>query len=222
MFVGHLAVGFAGKRLGPKTSLGTLLLASQLADIVWPVMILAGVEHARIAPGLTAVSPLDLYDFPISHSLLMDVVWAGLFGGAYYLARRYSRGAWVLFATVVSHWVLDRLSHRPDMQLAPGEPARYGIGLWNSIPLTLAVEGGMWIVGIAIYVRATKARDRIGTVAFWPMIVLLTLIWLGSIFGPPPPDARAAAISALAMIVIFAWAYWIDQHRPAIAGGMRG
>jgi len=217
MFVGHLAVGFAGKRLGPKTSLGTLLLASQLADIVWPVMILAGVEHARIAPGLTAVSPLDLYDFPYSHSLLMDVVWAGLFAGAYYVARRYSRGAWVLFATVVSHWVLDWLSHRPDMQLAPGAPARYGMGLWNSIPLTLAVEGCMWIAGIALYARSTKARDRVGAAAFWPMIVLLSAIWLGSIFGPPPPDARAAALSALAMVAIFAWAYWIDQHRPAIA-----
>ena len=216
MFVGHLAVGFAGKRLAPKTSLGTLLLASQLADVVWPVLILTGVEHARITPGITAVSPLDLYDFPYSHSLLMDVVWAGLFAGAYYVARRYSRGAWVLFATVVSHWVLDWLSHRPDMQLAPGAPARYGMGLWNSIPLTLAVEGAMWIAGVAVYLRSTKARDRVGAAGFWPMIVLLSAIWLGSIFGPPP-DARAAAMSALAMVVIFAWAYWIDQHRPAIA-----
>ena len=151
----------------------------------------------------------------------MDVVWAGLFAGAYYVARRYSRGAWVLFATVVSHWVLDWLSHRPDMQLAPGAPARYGMGLWNSIPLTLAVEGAMWIAGVAVYLRSTKARDRVGAAGFWPMIVLLSAIWLGSIFGPPP-DARAAALSALAMVAIFAWAYWIDQHRPAIAGGMRG
>ena len=216
MFVGHLAVGFAGKRLAPKTSLGTLLLASQLADVVWPVLILTGVEHARITPGITAASPLDLYDFPYSHSLLMDVVWAGLFAGAYYVARRYSRGAWVLFATVVSHWVLDWLSHRPDMQLAPGAPARYGMGLWNSIPLTLAVEGAMWIAGVAVYVRSTKAGDRVGAAGFWPMIVLLSAIWLGSIFGPPP-DARAAALSALAMVAIFAWGYWIDQHRPAIA-----
>jgi hypothetical protein len=218
MFVGHLAVGFAGKRLAPKTSLGTLLLASQLADVVWPLLILAGVEHARITPGITTASPLDLYDFPFSHSLLMDVVWAGLFAGAYYMARRYSRGAWVLFATVVSHWVLDWLSHRPDMQLAPGASARYGVGLWNSIPLTLAVEGGMWIAGLAIYVRSTKAVDRVGTSGFWPMIVLLTAIWLGSIFGPPPPDAHAAALSALAMVVIFAWAYWIDTHRQTTAG----
>jgi len=221
VFVGHLAVGFAGKRIAPKTSLGTLLLASQLADIVWPVLILAGVEHVRITPGFTAASPLDLYDFPISHSLLMDVMWAGLFAVAYFLARRYSRGAWVLFATVVSHWVLDWLSHRPDMQLAPGAPVRYGLGLWNSIPLTLAVEGGMWIVGVALYVHATSARDRIGNAGFWPMIALLTGIWLASIFGPPPPNARAAAISALAMGVIFAWAYWIDGHRPAGTGQYR-
>ena len=222
MFVGHLAVGFAGKRLAPKTSLGTLLFASQLADIVWPLLILGGVEHVRITPGITASSPLDLYDFPLSHSLLMDVVWAGLFAGLYFVVRRYARGAWVLLGAVLSHWVLDWLSHRPDMPLAPGTAARYGAGVWNSIPLTLAVEGGMWIAGVAIYVRATSARDRVGTAAFWPMIVLLRGLWLGSIFGPPPPNARAAAISALSMLLIFAWGYWIDRHRPAAVSLVRG
>jgi hypothetical protein len=213
MFVGHLAVGFAGKRLAPKTSLGTLLLATQLADILWPVFILTGIEHARIVPGITAASPLDLYDFPFSHSLVMDVKWAALFGAAYYAVRRYWRGAWVLMLAVFSHWVLDWVSHRPDMPLAPAASGRYGLGLWNSIPLTFVVEGGMWVVGILIYLRTTRAKDRLGSFGFWPMIVLLTGIWVGSIFGPPPPDARAAAISALAMVVIFGWGYWIDRRR---------
>ena len=214
MFVGHLAVGFAGKKFAPNTSLGSLLLASQVADIIWPVLVLAGIEHVRIVPGITAASPLDLYDFPISHSLLLDVVWAGVFAGLYYGVRRYVRGAWVLFAAVISHWVLDWLSHRPDMPLAPGLTGRFGAGVWNSVPLTLLVEGGLWVIGVGIYVRATRANDRIGSIAFWPMVVVLTGIWLASVFGPPPPDARTAAISALAMMVIFAWGWWIDNHRP--------
>ena len=213
MFVGHLAVGLAGKRVAPRTSLGMLLLASQVADIVWPVLVLAGVEHVRIAPGITAASPLDLYDFPYSHSLAMDVMWAALFACVYYAFRRYARGSWVLFAVVLSHWVLDWVSHHPDMPLAPGTSARYGLGLWNSIPLTMLVEGGMWIAGITVYVHTTSAIDRAGSIGFWPMILLLTGIWVGSIFGPPPPTARAAAASALAMVLIFAWGWWIDGQR---------
>ena len=222
MFVGHLAVGMAAKKLAPRTSLGTLLLAAQMADVVWPVLVLTGVEHVRVAPGITAVTPFDFYDYPFSHSLLMDVAWAGLFAGAYFAVRRYGRGAWVLFATVVSHWVLDWVSHRPDMPLAPGTSARYGLGLWSSIPLTLVVEGGMWIAGIAVYLGATKAKDWAGTQGFWPMIVLLTAMWLGAIFGPAPPNGRAAAWSALSMVVIFAWGYWVDGHRVARQGFTTG
>jgi hypothetical protein len=213
MFLGHFALGFAGKKAAPDTSLGSLLLASQVADTVWPVLVLAGVEHVRVVPGITAATPLDLYDFPWSHSLLMDFVWAALFAGAYYAWRRYRRGAWVLFGLVVSHWVLDWVSHRPDMPLAPGLAGRYGLGLWNSVPLTLIVEGVMWVAGIAIYLRATSPKDRAGTFGFWPMIVLLTALWLGAILGPPPPSGKAAAGGALAMVLIFAWGYWIDRHR---------
>ena len=143
MFVGHLAVGFAGKRFAPRTSLGTLLIAAQLPDILWSIFLIAGIEHARIVPGITAASPLDLYDFPISHSLLLDFVWACAFAACCIsLVKRYARGAWVLLLAVLSHWVLDFISHRPDMPLAPSLPGRYGLGVWNSVSLTFAVEGG--------------------------------------------------------------------------------
>ena len=214
MFVGHLAVGFAGKRFAPKTSLGTLLIAAQLPDILWSIFLITGVEHARIVPGITAASPLDLYDFPVSHSLLLDFIWAFAFAGLYFLVKRYARGAWVLLLAVLSHWVLDFVSHRPDMPLAPGLPWKHGLGVWNSVPLTFAVEGGLWLLGIAVYLRATMSSDRLGTYAFWPVIAVLTAIWIGSIVGNPPPDVRAVALGNLLTGAVFAWAYWIDRHRP--------
>jgi len=214
MFVGHLAVGFAAKRVAPKTSLGTLLIAAQLPDVLWAMFLITGIEHARIVPGITAASPLDLYDFPLSHSLLMDIVWAGFAAGLYWRVRRYARGAWVVFAAVLSHWALDFLSHRPDMPLAPGLATKFGLGVWNSIPLTYAVEGGLWLIGIAVYLRVTSAKDRMGTYAFWPMIAVLTAIWIGSVGGTPPPSMQVVAVGNLIVATVFAWAYWIDRHRP--------
>jgi membrane-bound metal-dependent hydrolase YbcI (DUF457 family) len=214
MFVGHLAVGLAAKRFAPKTSVGTLLVGAQLADMLWPILILAGVEHARIAPGITAAAGFDFYDYPISHSLLMDVLWAAIFAGIYYAARRYRRGAIAIFVAVISHWILDFVSHRPDMPLVPGSNAFYGLGLWYSIPATLLVEGSIFAAGLAIYLKATRARDRIGVYGFWPVVVLLLAVWISSIFGPPPPSMRAVGIAGIiGALLATAWAFWIDRHR---------
>src|SRR5436305_5022209 len=102
MFVGHYAVGFAVKRIQPRISLFTLLTAAMLADILYSFFLIAGVEHVAIRPGITRVNALDLYDFPLSHSLLMDVIWAGLFVGIYFFRSRSVRAAWVIGAAVLS------------------------------------------------------------------------------------------------------------------------
>ena len=217
MFVGHLAVGLAGKQIAPKTSLCTLFLASVLPDLLWVVFLLAGIEHVRIQPGITAANALDLWDYPISHSLLTDALWAALFAGLYYAWRRYPRGAWAIFGAVLSHWLLDFLSHRPDMPLAPGVHRYFGLGLWNSIPATYLVEGLLWLLGIVVYARATQAASRAGVYAFWAMIALLTALWVPSLGGPPPPDVRAIGfVNMVLSMVLLAWAYWIDRIRPAL------
>ena len=73
MFIGHYGVALAAKKLAPRTSLGILFLAAQFVDMLWPVFLLAGMEHVRIDPGNTAFTPLDFYDYPISHSLLTGI-----------------------------------------------------------------------------------------------------------------------------------------------------
>ncbi|MBZ5560854.1 MAG: metal-dependent hydrolase [Acidobacteriia bacterium] len=216
MFIGHFGVAMAAKRAAPRTSLGTLFLAAQWADLLAPILWFAGIEQVRIAPGTTRVTPLDFVSYPISHSLLMDAVWATLLAGVYWAVRRYLRGAVMVWLAVLSHWVLDFLTHRPDMPLLPGGGPRVGLGLWNSLPGTIVVEGLIFVAGIALYLRATKARDGIGRYGFWALIAVLALVYLANLFGPPPPSVRAIAWAGQSMWALVAWAYWIDHHRTAL------
>ena len=150
MFIGHLGLAFAAKKVAPRPSLGTLALAAQLVDGVWPVFLLLGWEKVEIVPGITAVTPLLFASYPYTHSLAAGAVWALLLAGGYYLLRRDGVGAGWIAALVVSHWILDFISHRPDMPLWPGGP-KVGLGLWNSVPATLAVEFALFAGGIWLY-----------------------------------------------------------------------
>ena len=218
MFVGHFAVAFVGKRIEPRVSLGTLMLAAMLADFLWLIFLLAGLEHVEIKPGLGAANYFVARNIALSHSLLLDAIWAALFAAAYFMRRRYPRGALVLFFVVLSHWLLDVVAHKPDMPLAPGGHSYFGLGLWTSIPATLIVEGGCWLLGIILYARATRPKNRAGSYAFWSVLVLLTLIWYNNIAGPPPRDPRTAPIVSLIFFsLIVAWAYWMNRLRPAQA-----
>jgi hypothetical protein len=221
MFVGHYAVALAAKPAAPKTAFGTLVLAALLSDTLWIVFIYAGVEHVAIKPGITAVNALDLYDFPYSHSLLANVVWAVFFAGVYFLLRRDKRATGVILAAVISHWLLDFISHRPDMPLAPGVHKLLGLGLWYSRSATLLVEGCIWLAGVILYIRSTRPTRRVGTYGFWIMVSLITALWLLSLRGDPPPNLDAVIITNMVMFAItLAWAYWIDTVRTVNAAGV--
>jgi hypothetical protein len=163
------------------------------------------------------VNPIDSYDFAISHSLLMDTVWAALFSSAYFLRRRYPRGALVLFAVVLSHWLLDFVSHRPDMALAPGVHRYYGLGLWNSVGGTVLVEGLFWLFAAIVYLRATTAKTRTGAYAFWIVFGLLSAVFGLNFSAPPPTGVAAFAAQGLIFFsLVVAWAYWMNRLRPAM------
>jgi hypothetical protein len=217
MFLGHYGIAFAAKRAAPRTSLGTLAFAAQFLDELWPILLLLGVERLRVAPGLMSASAMDFVSYPWSHSLLMAVVWGGLIGGIYFLRRRCARGAWVVAAVVVSHWILDAPMHRPDLPLWPGSSILVGGGLWNSKRLTLLTDGGIFVVGLLIYLRTTRSRDAIGRWALWAMVALLLFVFIGAIFGPPPTDERAVAWSALLLWLFVPWSWWIDRHREMVS-----
>ncbi|MBX9601559.1 MAG: metal-dependent hydrolase [Bryobacteraceae bacterium] len=220
MFIGHFAVGFASKRAAPRVSLAWLLTAPLLLDLLWPVFLLLGWEHVRIQPGFTAFTPLDLYHMPWSHSLVMSLVWSGVFAGAYYARSRHAGGAVVLFGGVFSHWVLDWITHAPDMALWPGGP-KVGLGLWNSIAGTLAVEFAMSIAAVWVYLRVTRGTGPRAALALWSLIALLVILYVGSAFGPPPPDERTTAFFALSALLTPFWGAWIERNRSSVGGAGR-
>ena len=216
MFLGHFGIAFAAKKVVPAISLGALFVAAQFADLLWPLLVLAGVERVEIHPGITAVTPLDFIHYPYSHSLLALGGWAVAAGVAYGLmSGRGIRAFVVIAALVVSHWFIDVAVHRPDMPVMPDESTKLGLGIWNSIPATLAVEFLLFGAGVAMYARATRAVDATGRWAFMGLLAFLVAIYFAAVFGPPPPSAQAVAASGLAMWLLVAWGYWIDKHRIA-------
>ncbi|MGE5180245.1 MAG: metal-dependent hydrolase [Bacteroidota bacterium] len=213
MFAGHFAVALAAKRATPKTSLGTLVFGAQFLDLIWPILVLLGVEWFHIEPGVTKLNPLAFDHYPISHSLVMSLVWSVLVGAVYFWRRRSCRGAVVLGAAVFSHWVLDWITHAPDLQLAPGAAARAGLGLWNHPAAAIALEGGLFVAAVASYVTQTRAKDAVGRWSFFAFVFALALIQFANTTGPPPPSMRAVAWSALIIWLFVPWAAWFDRHR---------
>jgi hypothetical protein len=203
MFIGHFAVGFAAKRQARTVSLGTLFLAVQFLDLLWPTFLLLGWEQVRIVAGMTAVNPFDFTSYPYSHSLVAALGWSIAFAAIYWLIRRQPKNALVLGFAVLSHWVLDYVTHIPDLPLTITGTTKVGLGLWRSLPATLAVEGLLFLAAVAFYARTTKARD---------------LAHLAAIFSPAPTDVKALAWGGQSIWLLVIWGYWLDRHRePVVA-----
>ena len=212
MFIGHHAAGFAAKRIAPRVSLGTLFLATNLLDLIWPIFLLLGLEHVRIDPGNTAYTPLDFYDYPYTHSLLNVIGWSILAGAIHWLLRKSWRDATVVGLAVTSHWVLDFITHRPDLPLWPGGPM-VGLGLWNSVIGTMVVEVTLFVLCLWLYLRSTTAVDRIGSIALWALVVFVGVIYVANSTSPPPPNAGMIGYAGLAAWIFVPWGMWIDRHR---------
>ena len=212
MFVGHLAVALAVKPVAPRAPLGALVAGAFGLDLIWPVLLLLGVERVRIVPGYTAFTPLAFDYYPWSHSLSMALVWAIFAGRTSAMVLKNARAGLLIGIAVASHWVLDFVTHVADLPLWPGGP-RFGLGLWNSVGATLVVEGALFAVAIAIYMRTTAPRNATGTWAFWTLIGLTTAIWSSGPWSPPPPSVIALAAVALAMWLFPVWAAWIERNR---------
>jgi membrane-bound metal-dependent hydrolase YbcI (DUF457 family) len=212
MFIGHYGIGLAAKKPASSISLGTLFMAAQWLDLIWPVFLILHIEHVIIHPGDTKLTPLNFDNYPFSHSLLFVLLWSVLFSVFYYVNKRNVKNSVILGLLVLSHWVLDLLVHRPDLPLFPNGPLE-GFGLWNLPYIAIPLESLIFIIGVSLYVAKTKPKDKIGIFAFWGLIVFLSFIYVLNIIGPPPPNSESLSYVGLSSWLLVLWAYWADRHR---------
>lgn len=218
VFLAHFGVGFGAKRLAPAVSLGSLFLAAQFIDLLWPSLLMLGIEQVTILRDHSQHPPLLFTHYPISHSLLMVLVWSALVAFVYRLLRPYPRGALVLGAAVCSHWLLDLLVHRPDLPLYPGSSTLAGLGLWEALPAAIGLELLIFSAGIWMYYRSTVAIDRRGKWGLWGLVIFLLLIFGADMAGgEPPPSVNALAWIGQAQWLLVAWGSWVDRHRQTRA-----
>lgn len=214
MFIGHFGIGFGAKKAAPAVSLGTLFLAAQFLDLLWPILLLLGIEHAEIKPGTGHSQPIAFTDYPVSHSLLAVAGWGLLFGLIYWLFKKNFRNAFLLALCVVSHWFLDLIVHLPDLPLYPGNSSPlYGFQLWNSFWGTLLVEGSIFITGIYLYIKNTRAKNKQGNIGLWILTALLLISHIANLTGPPPPSMNAVAWAGNLQWLFVILAYWTDRNR---------
>ncbi|HEV8588041.1 MAG TPA: hypothetical protein VGQ72_04145 [Pyrinomonadaceae bacterium] len=214
MFVGHYAVGLAAKKFAPRASLGVLIAAPILLDLLWPIFLLFKWEQVAVVANPNPFLRFDFVSYPISHGLVAAIGWATLFASIYYGLARYLAGTITIWIGVVSHWLLDYVVHRPDLPLYAGSSRLFGLGLWNHRWWTIAVETAMFVLGVSIYLFQTKAKDKIGTLAFWPFVVLLLAAYGMVAFGPPPSaNVKGIALGTLATVLLVLYAWWFDRHR---------
>jgi membrane-bound metal-dependent hydrolase YbcI (DUF457 family) len=213
MFIGHFAVGIAAKRFAPRTSLGWLLGAALFLDLIWPLLVIAGIESVRIEPGNTAFTPLDFVSYPWSHSLLMTLVWSVLLAAVFHWKFGDWAGTLAVGVAVASHWLLDFISHRPDLPLTPGFTDKVGLGLWNHVVATAAVEIAMLMVALVLYARITRPANRTGQYSYWSFVALLALLYAGAIRGDPPPNVAVLMATALSAWLAVWWAASFDRNR---------
>jgi hypothetical protein len=215
MFIGHFGLSFAAKRVAPQVSLGTLFIATQFVDILWPVLLVLGIEKVAIVPGYTKMNAFEFLHYPYTHSLFMGIVWGVLSGIVYYLVKHDKRGGIVVGLAVLSHWFLDVLVHVADLPLSPFGAYKVGFGLWNHLVIELVVESIIFFAGVFVYATYTKAKNKVGKWGLWTLVILLLLFTVSNTFGPPPPDSIMTLFFSfvILMVLIVSLSYWVDKNR---------
>ena len=212
MFIGHYAVGLIGKKFAPQASLGALIAAPILLDLLWPIFLLLGWEHVSIVPNSNPFLRLQFDSYPISHGLVAVIGWATLYASVYFGLTRYIFGTVAIWLGVISHWVLDWIVHQPDLQLY-ARSRMFGLSLWNHRWLTIVIELTLFIIAIWTYQRQTRPKDKIGLYAFLAYVLFLLLAYAGAVFGPAPPSVKKLALITLLTWLMIPWAWWFDRHR---------
>jgi hypothetical protein len=203
MLVGHVAAAFVAKGLHPRLSLGTTVAAALLADVLLFSFVLADIEHVQFRTSAAAGLHFTGTDIAFSHGLAMSLFWSAALAAIYVWRRGDRRAAALLAAVVISHWVLDVLSHRPA-----------GSAVHGLVPMMI-IEGTIWACAVALYVSDSRSVNSAGRYVFWGGVAALTYVWHDNAFGlprgNPPQDAPIEGL--LLLLLAVAWAYWMNRAR---------
>jgi hypothetical protein len=204
MFIGHFAPAIVAASHKEAPSLPVLFIAAQLVDWAFFALLLIGVEHMRVTPGISVMNPMDLYHMPYTHSLLGTVAFAAVFGALVVLATRNRTAGLLTAAVVLSHWFLDWLVHVPDMTLT-GSPPKLGLGLWNhpwiEMPLELVITfGAFWV-----YTRARRPKIMPLLVLMGVMLTLQAINWFGPVETEVTTFTSILAFFAFGVMTLLSW-----------------
>jgi hypothetical protein len=194
MYMGHFAVAFATKPVASKIPLGILLVATQVIDILYGIFALIG------------ISTVDSKYW--DHGLIMSLVWSLAAIVIYFVVSRDIRAGLIVGLLVISHWVLDFFAWDHVLPLTFSNSQKVGLGLYNSVPIMLVVDFGLFGIAFAYYLFSTKPKDRNGIWAPWLLVAfLLALIPTTLLPG------RLIIFTAIGMILMVPFGMWIDRHR---------
>lgn len=213
MFVGHYSAALVAAAHPKAPRLGTLFVAAQLMDLGFFTFVLTGTEHMRLTPGFTVMNNMDLYDMPLTHSLLGAGGLALVFAIAVALWLRSTMAGAIAGTVVVSHWVLDLLVHAPDLTLA-GSPPKLGLGLWNCPAIEMPLEIGLLFASAWLFARAKRPQK-------WRLAVLLAVLLAFQAFNwfapqPTELDASQSILGLVAYLIAAAVAWWVAKDRSDV------
>jgi membrane-bound metal-dependent hydrolase YbcI (DUF457 family) len=218
MFLGHYGLAFGAKKIAPKVSLLTLFAAVEFVDILWPFLLMADVEQVKVNPGVSEVTPFEFVHYPYTHSLIMGLVWGAVFGFFYWLFKKDMRSSVIVGLAVLSHWFLDFIVHIPDLPITLSGSDKVGLGVWNSLPLTLLIESILFFGGVFIYIKNSRALNRKGNWGLWVLVGFFVVGNLYNMFGPPPADSIPALFVSFVVLqgIILSLAAFVDRNREMI------
>lgn len=216
MFAGHVGAAMAIARADRRVNLGALVFAAVFLDFVLWLLVLVGWESVSIPANFGATHQPE-FVFPYSHGLLASIGWSALAGIATVLwhpglLQPKGRAGALVAAAVFSHWLLDALVHAPELPVAGAGSAKVGLGLWQTMPAALAIEGLIAVAGLYLFLSgATLSRaKKFGVSALSLLILVFTVA--GMTVAPPPPSVTAMAASSLVTIVVVCvLAFWLGR-----------
>lgn len=215
MFVGHYSASIVAKAVAPNIPFWLLVVAAQFVDIFWALFVLSGLEHVRIDTSL-ASNHLDLYYMPFTHSIAATLFWALI---AFFLVRvlpgiKLGVKECVIVALVVaSHWFLDLIVHRPDLEITAD--LKVGFALWDWPLLSFILEIGL--VAGAAYFLSTRSEVSVKAARYiWGFAGLLLLIQLSSVFLVTPQTVTELTTSALGMFVGLPVLVYVIERRSKL------